>query len=795
MILSVMLAVIGGVILFVASCYLSLYFLEQQSRQQFLLKSERWLPLVIKIFGCIDEIEAKIKGKTVGIKPDLRYKLHEEMELGCKYIFRDFVKDWFDKLSSDESFLVKCSNLLASLFQNVIHHARIINTIQVIRKFVYIYKNYFTVYREAFMKYRTITEDNVRSDKIVSYVKSRMQLHPALCNRQSEHTYLRSTVHRLMRDLLPEEPHLDLEASCVFLSEIIMVNVFLQVVDLVQEPDFLGEAVIEILAETNITAEEQGVCPAIYGWTPELPASDMKKLNDVSEVRDGEMTGSNCVVEKEVKLEEEGGDVTCDEEVFVGVEASEDSQLLHSFNSSSSSSFFIVNSKPNSLSSTSSQYSDKQSMHVLMSTDESSTNSINSIDLVDHNATENQSVCESVSLKHDDSLKHDVSKVQPQEIDLHANKHTLNYKKPQSKDPSKKSAFKLNWRPRPLFFGPFLGSFLTHSVTHNKGKTEVKAVNSAASTKEDSGSTGSQQPTAVEGKLSDVETGVDATDSVAQYSCRESDSQNAICDNSSKIQEQPVQKFTPGKLNEDSSRSLSSVQNNDAKAAVRTLLKADVRAMFSESNKNQHIVANLATSLNKATILGSTPNLHLQQMSDNKETSCCNSYSVKCLEVDCSGCHGSSLLDEQQKPTFTLNTEEPVEKNVFLTQHQANISNQSQLINEKRSISFSTISEAIVESHLSDASPTGNTVNHKKGFWTGNELVPRCDATGRKLSLTSVEIGSDFWFTNIRIPRTEAAEEAMSYQQGQKSYILYCIQVSKHEIVMHVHLFLCLLHV
>lgn len=192
----------------------------------------------------------------------------DEVQLFSCLVSKDFVKSWYDTFSSANdavveevhSTILSCFVELCGRFQKLdmyqlctdvlVHYRQHLRTFQTARTL------YKTQPRRRLSKRRLSSSQQLYASRRINSVEDAFEIkftyHSAVWGAENEIIYFRSVVQILLSQLLSDHLHL-CDSSYLLLVEILTCNIFLPVIELLSDSDFLYECIIKILSDEEMS--------------------------------------------------------------------------------------------------------------------------------------------------------------------------------------------------------------------------------------------------------------------------------------------------------------------------------------------------------------------------------------------------------------------------------------------------------------------------------------------------------------------------------------------------------------
>ncbi|KAH3898458.1 uncharacterized protein LOC127864827 [Dreissena polymorpha] len=192
-----------------------------------------------------------------------------------KLVEQDFVKSWMKLFTNETELYLESEQLLQHIFQGIIGrlHRSHIHYLQLFNVLIYKYKEHVHHIKQAEMIYKSqskmrrrssLSLQSMSSQNVYQSVEecffSKVEKHPAIKLETEELAYLRSVVELLLMHLIREDTK-EINALFCALEELLVSNLFQNVINLVSDPTFIHEKVIAIMSDEvlNIGPIEESI--------------------------------------------------------------------------------------------------------------------------------------------------------------------------------------------------------------------------------------------------------------------------------------------------------------------------------------------------------------------------------------------------------------------------------------------------------------------------------------------------------------------------------------------------------
>lgn len=208
-------------------------------------------------------------------------ELSVEINSIIKLIQQDFIESWYKLFSREQSVLTESEIVfhhIVHALQGRLHRA---NTKKLFEFILLMFKDHVHYVKEAQGMFKVQSKSRRRksSAKVLTQGESihpspsklkvvfksvdecygsKVELHPAVTNTETEHAYQKSIIELLLVYLLREDMH-DSAALVCALKEILTFNVLQKVMDLISTTTFLHERIIKITSDEEICAGVESI--------------------------------------------------------------------------------------------------------------------------------------------------------------------------------------------------------------------------------------------------------------------------------------------------------------------------------------------------------------------------------------------------------------------------------------------------------------------------------------------------------------------------------------------------------
>ena len=184
-------------------------------------------------------------------------KLHKEKSYNyevrklTRLIRRDFVSDWYKKISSDSDFPAGVEQVLRGFASTLEDRLTNIDTKRVLCDVISVVMRHLEVLNDIQLK-RRVGVSTVAGQ--VDYYKEFKSfpfapVHPALDSERTELLYIRSCLDCICEEAIPKNSK-DCAPARLFLREVLSVNLILPLMDLLSDPDFLMMAIVAVFSKS-----------------------------------------------------------------------------------------------------------------------------------------------------------------------------------------------------------------------------------------------------------------------------------------------------------------------------------------------------------------------------------------------------------------------------------------------------------------------------------------------------------------------------------------------------------------